>query len=173
MGKVGTESIPKGSGREFIVNVERLDGYEGPVRVDICDVPEGFTVTTPVIIEAGQSRAFGAVYAFTNAPDSKVIHATASASATIRGKEITHSANNLLGFKATEIPKLLVHVLPEKGELPGGVSFEKPLELTIGPGETISGASGLSVAISKAGWVSASTTPVETFRMAFMSTTSA
>ena len=55
--------IPLGGGREFSVTATRIDDYDGPIRVDITDVPAGFQVTTPLVIEAGQRTAFGAIYA--------------------------------------------------------------------------------------------------------------
>lgn len=130
--------VPKGSGREFIVTASRLDDYDGPIKVEIGDMPEGFKITSPIIVEAGQNRAYGAVYAATNAPKPKVEHVKVSASAMIRGKKMVHAANNLGGVKPLPLPKLMATVLPAEGELPADVSFEKPLELTIAPGQTIS-----------------------------------
>ncbi|MDG2185076.1 MAG: PA14 domain-containing protein [Mariniblastus sp.] len=53
--------VPSGSGREFSVTAQRMDNYDGDIRVDISDVPPGYRVTTPLIIEAGQRVAYGAV----------------------------------------------------------------------------------------------------------------
>jgi len=130
--------VPRGSGREFVVSVERLDGFEGPVRVDIDAMPPGFKVTTPIVIEAGQQRAYGAVYAAAAAPEPKVDRVKARATAKIGGREVTHPVNDLAGLKPAPMPKLLATVLPASGELPAGVSFEKPLELTIHRGQTSS-----------------------------------
>ncbi|MBC8326274.1 MAG: hypothetical protein H8E27_11685 [Verrucomicrobia subdivision 3 bacterium] len=58
----GIADVPKGSGREFSVRAVRMDHFNGPIRVDITDVPAGFRVTTPLTIEAGQTQAYGAVY---------------------------------------------------------------------------------------------------------------
>ena len=138
MGGIANGKVPMGSGREFVVNLARHDDYDGPVIVEIKDVPKGFKVTSPITIEAGQTRAFGAIYAATNAPTSKVTEAKVTAYAMIRGKKVTHKVNNLVNIKPAPLPKLLATVLPAEGDLPEDVSFEKPLELTIAPGETIS-----------------------------------
>ena len=53
--------VPKGSGREFSVTAQRMDNYDGDIRVDITDIPQGFHVTTPLMIEAGQRIAYGTV----------------------------------------------------------------------------------------------------------------
>src|SRR6185295_6269277 len=44
-------SVPLGSGTSFTARVERLDGYEGPVRVDIAGLPDGYSASTPLVIE--------------------------------------------------------------------------------------------------------------------------
>ncbi|MGB0582730.1 MAG: c-type cytochrome domain-containing protein [Limisphaerales bacterium] len=130
--------IPKGSGREFIATATRLDDYDGPITVEIEDVPEGFKITSPLVIEAGQYRAFGTIHAATNAPTPNSDQLKVATFAHIRGKLITHAANNLKGIKPMPLPKLIATVLPVKGDLPKDVSFAKPLELTINPGQTIS-----------------------------------
>ena len=132
------DGVPKGSGREFHVFAKRLDDYQGPIRVDVTQVPSGFKVTTPLLIEAGQIRAYGAVYADKNATSKKENWAKVTASATIGGKEVSHQVNNLGGLKPLEKPKISVRVLPSNGDSPQNISLEKPLQLTISPGETIS-----------------------------------
>ena len=52
-------TVDTGSAREFKVSAQRIDQFEGPIRVEITDLPPGFTATTPLTIEAGQIEAFG------------------------------------------------------------------------------------------------------------------
>ena len=136
LGGISGGGVPKGSGREFSVTAQRLDGYEGPIRVDLTSAPKGFTLTTPLIIQAGQTRAFGAVYAAADAPmPAKGTElAKVSASATIGGKTITHPVNDLANLKPLAPAKLKVTVLTADGRAP---KPGKPLELTIAPGQTI------------------------------------
>ncbi len=54
--------VPNQGGREFSVSCQRFDDFDGPIRVDITEVPPGFRITTPIVIEAGQTLAYGAVY---------------------------------------------------------------------------------------------------------------
>src|SRR5579862_159919 len=56
-------TVPIGSGTSFTAKVDRIDGYEGPVRVDIGGLPEGFTASTPLVIEAGHLEAKGTLFA--------------------------------------------------------------------------------------------------------------
>jgi WD40 repeat protein len=75
-------SIPPGSGRSFTVKVDRFDGFEGRVRVDFSDVPKGFEVSTPIVVEAGQTEAKGTIFAAKDAkadPKSGAVKFVASA----------------------------------------------------------------------------------------------
>ena len=132
------DGVPKGSGREFNVKAERLDDFEGPIRIDITDVPEGFHVTAPLTIEAGQLMAFGAIYTGTDTAMPENDFAIVTATATINGKEVTHDIGKLGNIKPIDKPKLLVQVATnESGAARTGTTAD-PLEFTIAPGETIS-----------------------------------
>ena len=132
------DGVPKGSGREFNVKADRLDDFEGPIRIDITDVPEGFHVTTPLTIEAGQLMAFGAIYTGTDTAMPENDFAIVTATATINGKEVTHEIGKLGNIKPIDKPKLLVQVTTnESGAARTGTTAD-PLEFNIAPGETIS-----------------------------------
>ena len=49
--------------KEFKVTAQRIDQFEGPIRVELSGLPPGFSATTPVTIEAGQIEAFGVLIA--------------------------------------------------------------------------------------------------------------
>ena len=132
------DGVPKGSGREFNVKAERLDDFEGPIRIDITDVPEGFHVTAPLTIEAGQLMAFGAIYTGTDTAMPENDFAIVTATATINGKEVTHDIGKLGNIKPIDKPKLIVQVTTnESGAARTGTTTD-PLEFTIAPGQTIS-----------------------------------
>ena len=133
-----SDGVPKGSGREFKVTAKRYDDFEGPIRVNLTEVPAGFHVTTPLVIETGQMRAYGAIYAEANATAPEKDWAKVTATATINGKEVSHPVSNLDDLKPLDKPKILAKVLPANGDLPERTTLKKPLELTISPGETIS-----------------------------------
>ncbi|MGK0200162.1 MAG: WD40 repeat protein [Yoonia sp.] len=134
---VATGAVPLGSGREFKVSAVRMDHFSGPINVEVKDVPEGFHVTSPMVIEAGQNFTFGSIYAATNAVNPKTDVVKVFANAEIRGKTVTHAVNNLKGFKSMPAPKVLAWVTAD-GQLAADISWTKPVELTIAPGETIS-----------------------------------
>ena len=132
------DGVPKGSGREFNVKAERLDDFEGAIRINITDVPEGFHVTAPLTIEAGQLMAFGAIYTGTDTAMPENDFAIVTATATINGKEVTHDIGKLENIKPIDKPKLIVQVTTnESGAARTGTTTD-PLEFTIAPGQTIS-----------------------------------
>jgi WD40 repeat protein len=115
-----------GSGKEFTVRADRLDGFEGEIRIDLTGIPEGFEATNPVVIEAGQNSAKGVVFAALDAQDPQGEAASASkltATALIRGEKVTRDVGTFGEIHLGAPSKLRV-------ELPGG-------ELVIAPGETI------------------------------------
>lgn len=134
-------AVNAGSAKEFRVEVQRKDGFDGPIRVDIEGVPPGFAVTTPIVIEAGQLEAFGVITAASDAPQPTPENANltkVTATATINAADVTHDVNNLGEIKLAEKPKLLVAIQPaDGGAQPVGVSPAGWPEYEIRPGETI------------------------------------
>lgn len=131
-------TVNAGSGREFNVTVDRLDGFDGPVRVDIAGMPPGYHVTSPIIIQAGQDIAFGTINVERDAPAPSDTDAKASvvkATAFIDGKKVEVEVNNLGTIKHAAKPGLLVTLKPKSGGHEW--SPDRPYELTIAPGETI------------------------------------
>ena len=131
-------AVSPGSGREFTLKLERHDGFEGPVRVDITDLPEGFTATTPIYIQAGQDIAVGAIYAELNAPAPETELAEASkltATATIRGDQVERAVGSLGEIKLGDAAKILVKILPDGDS--GQPGEDGSLEFFLEPGQTI------------------------------------
>jgi hypothetical protein len=101
------------SGKSFTVRVERIDNFNGPVRVDIEGVPAGFAVTTPIVIEEGHYEAKGVINALLGAEAPTEENATTTkltASAEVAGNTVTHDAGTLGTIKLAERPKLVVHL---------------------------------------------------------------
>ncbi len=128
-------TVEAGSGRQFTCRVQRVDGFEGPVRFDVTGMPPGFSVSTPVVIEAGHLQAEGTINAAPGAPkpaesDWSAVRVTATA--TIGGESIVQEIGNLGKITLGDAPKLFVELLPLAGEAsePG-----RPAEVVIRPGE--------------------------------------
>ncbi len=137
-------SVQAGSGKEFKLMANRLDGFGGEIQIAVENVPVGFEISQPLAIEAGQFFAYATINA---APDAEeptpedVKKIRFSASATVNGQEVTKDVGGFAELKLAAAPKILVAIGPDKldagdAEVP---AFGKPnpLELTIAPGETI------------------------------------
>jgi hypothetical protein len=137
-------TVEAGSGKEFAVNANRIDGFNEDVRVDITNVPAGFTVSTPLVIQSGQTEAKGTLHALsgamqpneTNLPAIKV-----TAAAMVDGKSVTKDVNDFGKIKLGEKPKLFVFLEPKAGPImtdTNSTSSPKPFELTVTPGGSVS-----------------------------------
>jgi hypothetical protein len=117
--------------------VERHDNFQGPIRIEATHVPEGFSVPTPILVQAEQHRAFGAVYlretkgTANETPEGEIGF---KAIATINGKTVEQNLEFDGNVKTGSSAKIQVEVLP----LDESEENDGPLELTIAPGETIS-----------------------------------
>jgi len=126
-----------GSGKRFTVKVDRRDGFNGPVRVEIAGLPAGFRATTPLVIEAGHLEARGAITAAADAAGpakdawKKV---TVTATAEVLGKQVTHQVGDLGEIKLGEKPKYTVTL---SAKHPRKDAVEGEPELVIVPGTTI------------------------------------
>lgn len=133
-------TVNAGSGKEFSVRAERMDGYQGEIRVDLKDVPPGFYVTTPIIIQAGQMEAIGTIHALPDAAqptpeNAKISQATATA--LIDGTHVSRPVNNLGEIKLAAKPKLAAKIVTIDDKPTESYSPDEPLVLTIAPGETV------------------------------------
>jgi hypothetical protein len=136
-------TVNAGSGKQFGLSVDRIDGFDEDIKVEISGLPPGFTASTPVVIQAGHVETKGTLHAAadakppseTNAPVTKV-----TASAMVHGKLVTKKVNNLGKIKLAEKPKLLVAMEPYDKDATNFIErtiSDKPLEITIAPGQTI------------------------------------
>jgi hypothetical protein len=136
-------SVNAGSGKEFSVSVDRADGFDADVQVDITGMPPGFSVSTPVVIQAGHLEAKGTINAALDAPMPKATNAATTkvmATASINGKSVTKDVNNLGKIALAEKPKLFVALEPYDKSVTNFVErsiTDKPLEITIAPGQSL------------------------------------
>jgi mono/diheme cytochrome c family protein len=139
-------ALPARSGQEFTLSADRKDGFDGPIEVAITGVPEGYKLSSSIVIEAGHTTAEGTIQALTDAKqldetEWKKVKVTATA------KGITHEVNGFTGATLEKDPKVWVTLEP----VAPGDTLEhvtpatpyaeqdpaKPFEITIAPGETI------------------------------------
>lgn len=104
-------AVPPGSGKLFRIAAERMDGFDGEVSVNINDVPPGFWVSSPLVIQSGHKDAFGVLYA---APDAvsptaeNSKHPQVIASAEISGTRVNREVVSLGEIKLGEPTSLKV-----------------------------------------------------------------
>lgn len=141
-------TVNAGSGKEFSVKGDRIDGFDGPITVHIDNLPPGFEATSPIVIQPGHELAFGTINAIAEAPnpDPKIAKASVvTATAMINGKKIEHKVNNFGTIKLAKKPQILISLEATGDYLtkPGGtksvgkLKIPTPQEWEIKPGETI------------------------------------
>ena len=137
-------SVQAGSGKEFKFVTDRLDGFDGAIQIAVENMPAGFQVSQPLVIEAGQFITYASINA---APDAKeptpedVKKIKITATAMVNGKDVSKDVGSFAELKLAAAPKILVAIGPDQGdaaqvEAPA-FGTSNPLELTIAPGETI------------------------------------
>jgi hypothetical protein len=133
--------VSPGNGREFRFTVTRLDGFQGAIRVDVENVPEGFQVSTPIVIEPGQFAAVGMIFAEPDAENPSEAEQEAiriTAQATINGQVRKQDLGSLGKLQLGDPAKVSVEILAyaEDGSLTEAHRY-KPLEFALRPGETL------------------------------------
>lgn len=136
-------TISPGTGRAFSLTANRIDGFDGDIRVDITGVPPGFLVSTPIVIQAGHSEASGVINCATNAmapKDADIAKIKVTATAMVEGKEVTKTVNSFDKISIGGAPQLLVACEPYNAKATNFVQrtvMDKPLEITMAPGEIV------------------------------------
>jgi hypothetical protein len=129
--KEGVTSVAPGSGKRISVIVDRIDGFNGPVRVDITNLPTGFYATSPLLVEAGHRAAQGVLFAHPDALDPSEASAAAititetatiGGGANIAGREISRPVKGFGKLKLAAKPKIIVRLatMTESPRVPSG-----------------------------------------------------
>jgi hypothetical protein len=134
--------VNAGSGKEFSVSAERIDGFEDDIKIDITGLPAGFNVSSPIVIEAGHLEAKGTINAAIDASKPNETNAVTkvTASAMVNGHQLLKDVNNLGKIQLGEKPKLFVSLEPYDEKATNFVErsiSEPPLEITVTPGQSI------------------------------------
>lgn len=118
-------TVHRGSGRRFTVNAERMDEFDDPIQIDISNVPPGFTVSTPLVIQGGHQSAQGVIFAAADAQEPAAAaweNVKVEARAIVGGEEVSKSGSNFGHITLGDQPKVQVALAPA--------------DLTIVPGST-------------------------------------
>jgi len=120
IGSVSGENpaIPRGNGIAFEVKIDRHDGFDGAVRVDVTNVPDGFHVTAPLLIEPSQFFAVGRIWCDADAEepaeDAEPMQLVASSDG--GGNPITLEPRDFGKPTVKDPSKLVVHLTPFEDE---------------------------------------------------------
>jgi hypothetical protein len=126
--------IPAGGGERLVFSLDRIDDFEGAVRVDFAGLPAGYHVTSPLVIEPGHVEGRGTMNVD---PDAKLASAEAwkavkvIAIAKIDGREVIKRValpDVALGPPPTLVVRL--HSDPP-------IDSQAPEEIVIEPGQSV------------------------------------
>ncbi len=142
-------TVAASSGTRVTFQIDRTDGFDGDVRFDVTGLPEGFSISTPTVVEAGHTQARAVLStsldAKEKAPPKEVwANVKITATASIHGKAVTKEAGTLGEIKLADKPKFVVFLNPDRQPLKADKSADSPAtpddipELVIAPGTTIS-----------------------------------
>lgn len=111
-------TVGRGSGKVFTVKADRIDNFNGPITVELSDVPPGFSVTTPIVIEDGHYEAQGVLFALPQAPQPPSAPTIkARALADVAGKMVVKETSALGAIKLADTPKVQVSISPVEGRI--------------------------------------------------------
>lgn len=131
-------SIPAGSGRTFTVRAHRIDGFEGPITVNLSNIPAGFAISSPLVIQAGHSEAQGTVYALPGAKAPARSELGLAASAVVDGKTVTKQVGAFPAISIAGRPQVEVWLEPWRESAgPATLPSSTPLDITIGRGQLV------------------------------------
>ena len=88
-------TVSPGSGQSFTLTAERMDGFDGDIRVEMSGLPAGFSALTPIVIEASQTEAKGTIHAALDAPKPEGTNAAMTkltATASVNKKMVSDAA---------------------------------------------------------------------------------
>lgn len=136
-------NVPAGSGVQFAITADREDGFEGDVRVDVSGVPEGFFISTPIVVQAGHLDAAGCLYALPAAKPGAHDFSNVKlvARTMVNGKALEKPVAGFPKVTVTAAPKKSLFMEPDQEGKPmgdGKTPPARPYEVTITPGETVS-----------------------------------
>ena len=130
-------AVTRGGGREIAFQLERSDGFDGQVTVNVEKLPPGIHVSEDILIEPNQLRAKATIYAESGAPtptEDQVKDIRFTATAQIDGQAVQHDVSGIDSITIKDNSKVIVHIESEDGQR---TNIDSPLQLTIHPGQTI------------------------------------
>lgn len=131
--------ISPGGGKELEFKAKRVDGFDGEIAINISNLPPGYSADTPVVIEAGQERAYVTLRSDAHVKAVTPEQAGAirvAAVATVRGKKVVQTVKGGIGeIQLGKAAKLLVNLEPDGDS--GHIAPDGVLEFHLNPAGTV------------------------------------
>ncbi len=128
-------TIRRGTGREFTVRVDRIDGFDGPVTFDIPDLPPQIHSNLPITIERGQRYAHGTLWVAEAAEAWEgTIAPEVIARGEVLGKVVERSVGSVGELTLGDRPNAIPSIHPIDRDVPE----DEDWVLTVKRGETVS-----------------------------------
>ncbi|HJT35785.1 MAG TPA: hypothetical protein VJ783_27400, partial [Pirellulales bacterium] len=131
-------TVPRGSGRRLTFRLDRRDGFDGDVTVNVTDLPAGFSMS-PVVIQAGhvEARAVLNAAADTVQPPPEAWQAVKLTASGSPAAFLSRSERATIGSEATVVKEVNSLGQAKLADKPNLLVRLEPAELTISPGTTI------------------------------------
>ncbi|QEF99971.1 WD domain, G-beta repeat [Stieleria maiorica] len=134
--KTISKPLHPATGREFQVQVDRIDGYDGPVTFQIDGLPDRLVSNFPLTIEAGQRFATGMIWADPNEKGWEgEIEPTLTAWAMVAEKRVERKAGSPGKLKFDPGPAQVISVIKPAG---AEIAAHENWTLQVPRGETVS-----------------------------------
>ena len=130
------EKINLTGGVEFELTAKRIDGFDGPIEVNIEGIPDGLSMTESVVIQAGQVKAFGTIHVVDN-------ELKKADTESIKCAAVANEPNTVEGWKPIDVskdePKIRLRVVKPETTLDEAFAedFDKEIKFQIRPGERL------------------------------------
>ncbi|MDG2223702.1 MAG: hypothetical protein P8L85_20145 [Rubripirellula sp.] len=128
-------SLRRGSGREFTVRVDRLDGFDGAVTFDMVNLPTQIKCNLPITIEPGQRYAHGTLWV---AEDTEGWEGTVSPQVVVRGEVLGKWVERDLGSVGDLSLEKRPSAIPSIQPVGRTLAEDENWTLTVRRGETVS-----------------------------------
>ncbi|MGH7140704.1 MAG: PPC domain-containing protein, partial [Pirellulales bacterium] len=108
-------TVARGSGHRLTFSVERHDGFDDDISIDAAGLPPGFSISKPLVMQAGHVEARAVLNATADAvapPAEAWRQVKITAKAQVAGQSTTKDVNSLGQVKLADKPNLLVRLEP-------------------------------------------------------------
>ncbi|GAB5517352.1 WD40 repeat domain-containing protein [Rhodopirellula baltica] len=112
-------NLPPGAGRKIDLNVQRIDGFDGPITFELDELPSGWHSNFPVVVEANQYSAEGAIFVPSGTkPPAEPVDLRVTATAEILDRRVERDAGTIKGLTVGAPPSVIPMIQPIDRNVP-------------------------------------------------------